>query len=258
MRRSVVGLQIKDVFTLINLLGGVVALHFALNDQLHLAGYAILLGSLIGDLFDGAVARATGTANRLGAELDSIVDHFVHVIVPGFVLYIAFQDAGYEKLGLTAFAVLVAMATVRHARLAARRFDFPDCFCGLPRTVSGLAAMSLVLSRALGGHMRSTHWLILGTVVLMSMLNVAPVPYVTHRGERAMPPWVKTLALLTIATPIIACVVARSVTFDVFGMWLVGYALAGWLPIQPNERAAFRAYYREWSDAIVEPTSPRV
>jgi phosphatidylserine synthase len=255
MRRSVVGLQVKDVFTLVNLLGGMAAVHFALQDQLHRAGYAILLGSLIGDLFDGAVARATGTANRMGAELDSIVDHFVHVVVPGFVLYQAFADNGYEITGLVGFGALVAMATIRHARLAARRFEYPYCFCGLPRTVSGLTAMSLVLSRAFGGHMHGTHWVILGTVVLLSALNVAPVPYMTHRGARAMQPWVKTVALLMIATPILACLLARTITFDVFTVWLLGYALAGWLPIKPTERAGFRTYYDEWSHALTAPTS---
>jgi phosphatidylserine synthase len=257
MRRSVAGLQLKDVFTLVNLIGGVAAVHFTLEGELHRAGYAVLLGSLFGDLFDGAVARATGTANRLGAELDSIVDHFVHVVVPGFVLYMAFSQAGYEGTGLIGFGVLVAMATIRHARLAARRFEYPHCFCGLPRTVSGLMAMSLVLSRALGGHMHASHWFVFGTVVIVSALNVAPVPYMTHRGERAMQPWVKAVALLMILTPILACLLARTLTFDVFSLWLLGYAVGGWLPLRPGEREAFRTYYGEWSNAITAPTSPR-
>ena len=255
--RSVAGLQVKDIFTLVNLIGGVAAVHFTLHDQLHRAGYAILIGSLVGDLFDGAVARATGTANRMGAELDSIVDHFVHVVVPGFVLYQAFSDAGYDGLGLIGFGVLIAMATIRHARLAARRFEYPYCFCGLPRTVSGLTAMSLVLSRAFGGHMQKTHWLVLVTVVVVAALNVAPIPYMTHRGERAMQPWVKAVAALVIVTPILACLVARTLTFDVFSLWLLGYALGGWLPIKPSEREEFRTYYGEWSSAITAPTSRR-
>ena len=130
--------HLKDVFTLVNLLSGVVGVHYVVANQLRRAGYAVLVGYLGGDLPDGAVARLTGTGNRFGAEFDSIVDHFVHVVVPGLIVYSAYRQGGHELVGLFLMGTLVATATIRHARLAAERFDFPLCWCGLPRTISGL------------------------------------------------------------------------------------------------------------------------
>ena len=138
--------HVKDLFTMINLISGVVAVHFVLFGQPRTAGFSVLVGYLFGDLLDGKVARMTNSSNRFGAELDSIVDHFVHVVVPSIILYTMYQNAGHEVLGLVGLGVLVGTATIRHARLAAEKFDFPLCWCGLPRTISGLAAMSLVLS----------------------------------------------------------------------------------------------------------------
>ena len=60
----------KDLFTLVNLLSGVVAIHYLIAGQLSRAGYAVIVGYLGGDLLDGTVARRTGTGNRFGAEFD--------------------------------------------------------------------------------------------------------------------------------------------------------------------------------------------
>ena len=83
---------------------------------------------------------------------------------------------------------LVATATIRHARLAAEKFDFPLCWCGLPRTISGFAALSFPLSHdvlrreplALPDRRGRGHPLCL--------LKLVPIPYMTHRGQRAMQP----------------------------------------------------------------------
>lgn len=242
--------HLKDVFTLVNLISGVVAVHFIVLGYPRRAGYAVIVGFLFGDLLDGHVARLTQKSNRFGAELDSIVDHFVHVVVPGLIIYSVYSDAGYDKLGIAALGILVGSATVRHARLAAARFDFPLCWCGLPRTISGFAAMSLPLSRALGNHLKAGHWLGFLAIVGLSMLNLVPIPYMTHRGRRAMQPWVKMFVALFIITPVITFLVDRAWTFDVFAFWVLGYAATGWVPVHRDERLAFREEYRRWATSL--------
>ena len=55
MRGNIGPFGAKDLFTLVNLLSGVVAVHYVAADQLNRAGYAVLVGYLGGD--QGGYAR---------------------------------------------------------------------------------------------------------------------------------------------------------------------------------------------------------
>ncbi|HEV7536802.1 MAG TPA: CDP-alcohol phosphatidyltransferase family protein [Acidimicrobiia bacterium] len=242
--------RLKDLFTLVNLLSGVVAVHYVVAGQLERAGYAVHDGYLGGDLLDGAVARMTRTGNRFGAEFDSIVDHFVHVVVPGLIIYTAYRRGGHELVGLFLMGTLVATATIRHARLAAERFDFPLCWCGLPRTISGFVAMSYPLSHTFFTANSWRYTTGAFVVVPLCVLNLVPIPYMTHRGNRGMQPWAKALVAAFIAAPAVMFVFDRPYLFDVFFVATAGYALTGWFPVRPEERRAFYAEYRRWSAAL--------
>jgi CDP-diacylglycerol--serine O-phosphatidyltransferase len=237
---------LKDVFTVVNLLSGVVAVRLAFEGELRNAGYAVLVGFLLGDILDGAVARATRTANRFGAELDTLADHFVHVFVPGLVMLAAYQRGGHTALGMATLAFLVIAATVRHARFAAAPFRFPPCWCGLPRTVSGFVALSYPLSTL---FRQTTAGYLAGFVLVagLSVLNLVPIPYMTHRGERPMPAYVKVLVAMFLLGGPILFVVARRHTFDVILIGCAGFALTGWVPVQPDERRRFYVEYRRWA-----------
>jgi len=246
LRYKVGPFGIKDLFTLVNVLSGVAAVGFAVRGEVRDAGYAVLVGFLLGDIVDGTVARLTGTANRFGAEFDAIADHFVHVFVPGLVLYTAYQRGHHATMGLVALGALILGATVRHARFAAARFHFPLCWCGLPRTISGFAALSLPLSALF----TRTGWAYaagLVVVVVLSALNLAPIPYMTHRGERPMQLYVKVTVVAFLLSAPLMFVVARRYTFDVFFLGMLTFALTGWFPVHPSERRAFYVEYRRWT-----------
>lgn len=246
LRRTIGPFGVKDLFTIVNLLSGVVALRYALDGDVREAGYAVIVGFLLGDIADGIVARHTGTANAFGAEFDAITDHFVHVFVPAIVIYQVYRQGGQASLGLAAVACLVAGATIRHARLAAVRFDFPLCWCGLPRTISGFVALSFPLSTLFE---RSDQAYLLGFIIVavLSALNLAPIPYLTHRGRRSMQLYVKVPVIAFLLSTPILFLVARHYTFDVFFLGLLTFALGGWLPVHPDERRQFYAEYRRWT-----------
>ncbi len=236
----------KDLFTVVNLVSGAVAVHFVLEGELRNAGYAVLVGFLLGDLLDGAVARATGTSNRFGAEFDTVADHFAHVFVPGLVMYAAYQHGGHAALGTASLAILVVMATIRHARFAAVRFHYPPCWCGLPRTISGFAALSFPLSTV---FRQSTASYVEGFVLVatLSILGVVPIPYMTHRGERGLPAVVKVgVGVFLVGMPLLF-VVARRHTFDLLLLGSTVFALMGWAPLRAEERRAFYREYRRWA-----------
>lgn len=246
---------LKDVFTLVNLLSGVAAVGFVLNGEVRNAGYAVIVGFLLGDIIDGTVARLTGTANRFGAEFDSIADHFVHVFVPGAVMYSVYLRGHHAILGFGSLAVLMTGASIRHARFASARFDFPLCWCGLPRTISGFAALSFPLSTLFA---RSSIGYPLGFVIVaaLSALNLVPIPYMTHRGQRAMQLHVKVPVVLFLVSAPVTFLVARRYTFDVFFFGVVCFALFGWLPVHRDERRAFYREYRRWAAHLAgQPTA---
>jgi len=247
LRRTIGPFGVKDLFTLVNLLSGVAAVAYVADGQVRNAGYAVVVGFLLGDIPDGAVARLTGTGNRFGAELDAISDHFVHVFVPALMIYSVYRRGGHAALGLATVAALVTGATIRHARFAAARFHFPLCWCGVPRTVSGFAAMSFPLSTIFTGS-GGARW-VLGFVIVgvLSALNLAPIPYLTHRGQRAMQLYVKVPVVVFFLSAPVLFVVSRRHTFDVFFVGLLWFALVGWFPVHPDERRDFYAEYRRWS-----------
>ncbi len=240
---------LKDVFTLVNLVSGVAAVAYVLDGEVRNAGYAVTAGFVLGDLFDGVVARLTRTGNRFGAQFDTITDHFVHVFVPGLVMYAVYDRAGHAGLGAVALALLVAGASIRHALFAAEPFKFNRCFCGLPRTIVGFLALSFPLSRVFA-HVPGRYLAGALLVGVLSVLSVAPVPYMTHRGDRAMQWYEKAAVAIALTSVVVAFAFARTSFFDVLCFWVLVYVLLAWIPVRPEERRMFMVEYRRWAVGV--------
>jgi phosphatidylserine synthase len=249
MRWSYGYFGVKDLFTMVNVLGGVFGIYFAAIGEPALAGYAILAGYFFGDALDGPVARLTKTGNRFGSEFDSAADHIGQGIAPAVVVFSAYRLGGHKGLGLLLMAALITTASIRQARFNVAKFDFPLTYCGLPRTVSGFVALAFPNSML---FKHTTIGLVLATVVIagVAALNIVPIPYMTHRGQRAMQWWVKPLVASFLISPFVAFFVARDYTFDVMLLHAVAYVACGWMPVLPDERRAFYAEYRRWAHLV--------
>jgi phosphatidylserine synthase len=249
MRWSVGWFGVKDLFTMINLLGGVVAIYLAALGNPVWAGYAILAGYFFGDALDGIVARATNTGNRFGAEFDSAADHVGQGIAPAVVVFAAYHQMGHTVLGGVLMAALITTASIRQARFNVARFHFPLAYCGLPRTISGIVALAYPNSM-LFQQFRYAHLLGVVVIGLMAVLNLVPIPYMTHRGERKMQTWAKILVVSFLVLPFAIFAFARSYIFDMMFIYTFAYACGGWVPILPAERRAFYAEYRRWATVV--------
>jgi phosphatidylserine synthase len=249
VRWSVGYFGVKDLFTVINLLGGVLGIYFAMHGRIDLAGYALFAGFLFGDALDGQVARLTKTGNRFGGEFDRATDHLAQGIVPAIVVYEGYALMGREVTGVVLMALLVTTASIRQARLSTVPFEFPH-YCGLPRTVSGFVALSLPNCEL---FFRGQPWgpeIGIGVIGLMAILNLAPIPYMGHRGKRKMQGYVKIVALLFLTAPLLLFAFARVYLYDFIFACSFGYALTAWIPLLPEERRAFWAEYRRWSAEV--------
>ncbi|HEY4186932.1 MAG TPA: CDP-alcohol phosphatidyltransferase family protein [Polyangia bacterium] len=237
---------VKDLFTLVNLMGGVVGIHFVLTGQLAWAGYALLLGYLLGDSLDGAVARLTHTSNRFGGEFDTATDHFVQAIVPGIIAYAVYARAGHPTLAIVLLSAVVGCATIRQAMFSVATLGDPLMYCGLPRTISGYASMAFVLSRWFTVHGDIAIPIGAILVPLLALMGLLPIPYMTHKGVRRMQLYVKFLVAGFLVTPVAALFVAREYTFDILFVWTAGYAAFGWFPLTAEEKRSFFERYRRW------------
>ncbi len=250
MKWSYGPIGVKDLFTLINLLGGTVGVYFVLEGRFETAGLAVVLGFVFGDALDGLVARATNTSNRFGGALDSETDHLTQAVVPGIIVFAVYRHGGHGALGFALMSVLIACGTVRHALFAVAKMDVPLMYCGLPRTVSGFASMSFVLSQF---FFRDNPWAFTMGAVLISTLAIAgvlPIPYMTHRGARRMQTYVKVFVVGVFISPAIALFVRRDLMFDVLFLYMMAYALGAWIPLRRDERKDFFERYRRWTTEV--------
>jgi len=127
--RLFTGLGISpNVVTLLGLLiAGVSA--YLLSEGYLLAGGGALLVAGVFDLFDGAVARATGKASRGGALVDSVADRVSEAIVLlGMLLF--YLDQSSTTGPILVFLTLVGSVMVSYVRARAEGLGI-DCKVGL-------------------------------------------------------------------------------------------------------------------------------
>lgn len=106
-----------NMITLFGLFGTIVGAVFVARGNLMLGGFFILLMGPI-DALDGAVARASGTATRFGAFLDSVIDRYIEAFIyAGLIFYFNGQQ---NALGVMfSFFALVGSVLVSYARARA-------------------------------------------------------------------------------------------------------------------------------------------
>jgi phosphatidylserine synthase len=235
---------LKDVFTTWNLLGGVFALVCCVEGNLRWASYALLIG-YIGDIFDGMVARATGGANRFGAEFDNIVDHLTQCIAPAVIVYLGFRELG-RPVAIGLAALLMVTGSIRHARSAVKKCSFSLCWVGLPRTVSMLIIVSY-LNGATTRMALGSLWSGAALVVVLAALNLIPLPFTSHHGRNLQ--WYARMMITGFfGTAVVTAIIPplRPFIFDGIFLWLTGYCMGGWTAMMPEERREFFLVTRQW------------
>jgi len=123
----------------------VVAAWLVVQDRM-VAGGVVLAASGLFDFLDGAVARATGKASRMGAFLDSVTDRLTDGVILGAIVY-ALAQRGDEVGVALALASLVLGGAVSYVRAKAESLGF-DCKVGFAERAERIIALivGLVLS----------------------------------------------------------------------------------------------------------------
>lgn len=201
--------QIPNIFTLLNLFFGCIAIVFTLqteaiimyvNDEysgssfnipekLTWAAYFIGIAAII-DFLDGFVARLFKATSELGKQLDSLADVVSFGVAPAAILY-QFLRFSYarEENGLDVSIVWLIPAFILSCAAAYRlaKFNLIETqsyhFRGLPTPAVGLliASFPLILhynAAVFGiGDLLINKWVLYGIIFLLSYLMVSSVPF---------------------------------------------------------------------------------
>src|SRR4051794_40756627 len=205
---------IKDLFTTINLMGGVVAMAFCVDGKPFEAGLAIMIGYLCGDTLDGYVARKLGTQNDFGAEFDTIADHLSHVIAPSVIVYTVYKDVGIlpepwgRILAIALAGWLMLSVSVRHARNIVRPVSYKGVWVGLPRSVLGFLAIAYCNAR-LAPYAPGGWWLGVVLILFMGIATLTYWPFPNHHLARRMRLAAKISILIAFGSSIVIGFVER-------------------------------------------------
>ena len=136
--------QVPNMFTMLNLFSGCVALVFAAEFNFELAFLFVSLGIFF-DFFDGFFARKFNVAGPLGVQLDSLADMVTSGVVPGFVMFQLIKK--YNSIGLNDYLPFLGFIITLGACYRLAKFNIDtrqsDSFIGLPTPANALFITSL-------------------------------------------------------------------------------------------------------------------
>lgn len=188
--------QIPNLFTLLNLLLGCIAIMYVLEYDptatgFNLSGISLVLGSVfiflaaVIDFLDGFVARLFKATSEMGAQLDSLADVVSFGVAPGMILFKLLEQSfvahpmGTDSVWplLPAFLLPCAAAW----RLAKFNIDKEQryYFKGVPTPAVGLTVASLPLAEDGGlnlATLTNNPYILYGLIVLLSWLMVSNLP----------------------------------------------------------------------------------
>jgi len=197
--------NIPNLFTLLNLIFGCIAIVFVLQnglivftneqgtqlldipEKIWMASLFIGLAAFV-DFLDGFMARLFKATSELGKQLDSLADVVSFGVAPGMILYqflrlsYAQQEGGMEiSLFWPAIAFLIPAAAAY--RLAKFNLDTEQqySFKGMPTPAVGLLIASLPLiywnvNEAWVIKLLLNKWFLYGLVLLLSYLMISSLP----------------------------------------------------------------------------------
>ena len=197
--------QIPNLFTLLNLMFGCIAIVFALQngidiiyskegeqfiklkENICLASLFITIAAVV-DFLDGFVARLLDIPTEMGKQLDSLADVVSFGVAPGIILY-QFLRMGFIKDsdGMEAPALFLVPAFIYTCagayRLARFNLDASQAFGfkGVPIPAAGLVIASLPLIYWYGSsefvyNLILNKWFLYTIILLLSWLMISNLP----------------------------------------------------------------------------------
>jgi CDP-diacylglycerol--serine O-phosphatidyltransferase len=179
MRRGIYILP--NLLTTGNLLCGFWSIISVFQERFHLAAVAILLAAVF-DVFDGKVAKFSGTTSKFGMQYDSLADLVSFGIAPALLAF-SWALRPYGKFGWLAAFLFVACGAIRLARYnVLASSGETKYFKGLPIPV---AASMIAFTILLYFQLIETDWVkdivILVMIYILAFLMVSNIRYFSFK-----------------------------------------------------------------------------
>ena len=169
---------LPSMFTMASMFCGYACIVYAMRGEFAMA--APFIGwAIVADMFDGRIARMTGTESEFGVEFDSMADIISFGIAPA-ILSFAWGLAPLGRLGWAIGFVFVAAAAIRLARFniqSASPSQDKRYFVGMPSpAAAGIPAATVYMYPA--GFQTYTEALpVLAMVVIPAVLMVSTIRF---------------------------------------------------------------------------------
>ena len=183
--------HIPNFITSLNLLSGCFAIICFFEGQYEI-GVILVLSALIFDFLDGFVARLLNVKSEIGKQLDSLADMVTFGVVPGVILFMAFEKSSVpfsnsntlhlvlSNLKYSGFIVTVFSAI----RLAKFNIDKrqTSSFIGLPTPANTIVILTIPLiwifaeNESFSSLIIQNYLVLISTTILLSYLLIAEIP----------------------------------------------------------------------------------
>ena len=124
-------IKFADVFTLTNVIFGIISILFAIKGWYSTASLMMVL-AVISDYFDGKIAKTMGQQNEFGKELDSLADTVSFGVAPAIFGFVLIQT----PLAIISFTIFLFCGILRLARY--NIMNLKGAFQGMPITMNGI------------------------------------------------------------------------------------------------------------------------
>lgn len=168
---------LPNIFTSLNLFFGFYAIIASIDRKFFAASIAIII-SVIFDMLDGKIARATNTTSKFGIEYDSLADLISFGMAPGLMIYLwSLRPLG--RIGWLAAFLFMACGALRLARFNSQVGNTSsDYFVGLPiPAAAGMAATTVLFCHKFGIEGKINPVFILILLYALSFLMVSTIKY---------------------------------------------------------------------------------
>lgn len=246
--------QIPNLFTLLNLVFGCIAIVFILQngiiitadsngvqlidipEKIWIASLFIGLAAVV-DFLDGFIARLFKSTSKMGQELDSLADLVSFGVAPAMILYqflrLSFaQEEGGMDVSILWLVICFLIPCAAAYRLA--RFNLNDRvtygFKGLPVPSVGILVASLPLLYWYGNKVwvvdvLLNKWFLYGLIILLSYLMVSTLPMMSLKFKdfTLKDNWIK---YLLVVVAILAVIILKWLAIPVIFICYVLLSLA--------------------------------
>ena len=226
---------LPTLFTTGNLVMGTIGVIMLLDKQesAALACAAAIFAGAIFDLFDGMIARMTGSTSAFGAEFDSLSDLVTFGVAPAMLAY-EFCLKSLGPVGVMAAAWYVTCTAWRLARFNSASENRIGGFSGLPSPAAALTVASFVILVETTSRYPLSLWppmpglqsaIAPGVSFMMAALGwlmISRIPYLSGKGVNTTKP----RPMRTVLAVVVFVFVAMSIPQLLFGIALA-YILLG-------------------------------